>query len=160
MSELCKPIGGVVYCVLYPADAVESALFSVDGCKLKIKTDWSKVIDVEVVNGASLYEEECVIDNGVFKVEHRLSLVVHRRFADALLDPEFLKRASVEGVIAFLYTADGRTLLVGYSQRFADEQPLLLEKVLSSSQHIVEEYPTVTLQFASHDTDFSVKMDN
>lgn len=156
MATSYKPVGGVESCTLYPADAVESAIFSVEGCKVELATSSSEVVDVELVDDASLYEEEVVVDCGIVKVAHRLTLVAHRNSAAPWLDADFLNRAASEGVIAIIRLVDGRELIAGYSQRFADEQPLLLNGMVVTSKRRIADTPTATLQLVSFDTDFSM----
>ena len=149
-----KPIGGVESVTLYPADAVKQALFSQEGCEVEFQSG-AYPVEVMLVDDASSYEEIVEPTNGVVKVEHRLTLVARHCDADEWLSEEFLERLSQEGVIATVGLCDGRRVLVGYSQHFAEEQPLLLDKMASFSGRELLDTPTVTLMLVSHDTDLA-----
>lgn len=151
-----KPVGGVESVALYPADAVEQALFSKGGCEVAFRSA-SEVVEVALVDDGSLYEEVVESARGVVKVTHRLSLVSRRCDAEAWLSLSFLERASQEGLIALVRLCDGRQMVVGYSQHFAEEQPLMLERVELSSGKELLTTPTVTLHLVSHDTSLAAE---
>ena len=138
-----KPVGGVESVTLYPANAVESALFSSDGC------------EVDLLDDLSQYEECAECNDGVACVSHRLSIVADRRDASDWLTIEFLEQVLYEGLVAVVSLCDGRRLLVGYSAQFTTEQPLRLESLTSSSGSRLHDTPTVTLRLVSYDTEFS-----
>ena len=140
---------------LYPTDAVETALFSSEGCEVRLA---NSPIEVLLVDDSSRYEEEATCREGVALVTHRLLLVADRCSAQPWLDEEFLERAAEEGVVAVVKLCDGRTLLVGYSARFGNEQPLRLDSLISSSGDGVHDTPRVTLQLRSYDTEFSTEL--
>lgn len=152
MRSMHKPIGGVESVALYPADAVDVALFSSCGCEVSF---FDTPIEVELLDDSSVYEEKTESRCGVIKVTHRLTLVADRDEAEGWLSNEFLERASLEGVVATVKLCDGRRLLVGYSANFRDEQPLRLESVVCSSGSSLHDRPTTTLLLVSQDTEFS-----
>lgn len=147
-----KPIGGVESATLYPADAVEMALFSSNGCEVALQ---GEAIAVELLDDASYYQEVAENHQGAKRVSHTLHLVADRIKGQRWLEEEFLERCAVEGVIAAIKLCDGRHLLAGYSATFASEQPLRLESATSTSGTSPHDIPTVTLRLVSHDTAFS-----
>ena len=152
MKANYKPIGGVERCTLYPADAVQAAIFSSEGCEVQLRGEG---IEVELLEETSRYEEESKGVDGIVKVSHLLNLVADRKEAEVWLDNDFLEHLVIEGTIAIVTLEDGRRLLVGYSSHFGDEQPLRLESMISSSGNNLHEQPIVTLRLVSHDTEFS-----
>jgi hypothetical protein len=155
MKTSYKAVGGVEHVALYPADAVEMALFSSEGCEVTL--DCSP-IEVLLVDDSSHYEEEATCREGAALVTHRLHLVADRGAAEQWLEQAFLERAAEEGLVAVVTLCDGRTLLVGYSARFGNEQPLRLDSLTSSSGDGPHDSPRVTLQLRSYDTDFSTEL--
>lgn len=148
-----KPVGGVERATLYPANAVVSALFSSDGCEVELSDEFA--VEIDLLDDLSQYEECAECNDGVACISHRLSIVADRGEATDWLTTEFLERASHEGLIAVVSLCDSRRLLVGYSARFADEQPLRLESLTSSSGSSLRDAPTVMLRLVSYDTEFS-----
>ena len=148
-------VGGVERVALYPTEAVEEALFSSEGCEVTLA---ASPIEVELLDDGSHYEEEATNRDGATLVTHRLHLVADRSSAERWLEQDFLERAAVEGVVAVVTLCDGRTLLVGYSAHFGNEQPLLLDSLTSSSGEGAHDSPRVTLQLHSHDTEFSTEL--
>lgn len=150
-----KAVGGVERVILYPANAVQSVLFSSEGCEVELIDD---PLEVELIDDASHYDEMTESKNGATKITHTLHLVAARNEADVWLENNFVERASIDGVVAVVVLADGRNLLVGYSQQFGDEQPLRLGSLTSSSGSSAHDQPTVTLQLVSCDTEFSLEI--
>ena len=137
---------------LYPAQAVEAALFSSEGCEVELS---GIPIKVALMDDASRYEERSECKNGVASITHLLHLVADRGDADKWLENDFVEQASLEGVVAVISLCNGHRLLAGYSAQFKGEQPLRLESLTSSSGSRLAETPTVTLRLISHDTEFS-----
>lgn len=144
-----KPVGGVEAVVLYPADAVKHALFSQWGCEVEFQGEG---VAVALIDDASLYEEVVKSAKGIVGVTHSLTLVARYKDAGVWLATPFLERLAQEGVIATVALSDGRSIVVGYSQHFGEEQPLMLESVTTSSGRALAETPSVTLRLVSHDT--------
>ena len=144
-----KPVGGVDAVVLYPADAVKHALFSQWGCEVEFQGEG---VAVALIDDASLYEEVVSSAKGIVGVTHSLTLVARYKDAGVWLATPFLERLAQEGVIATVALSDGRSIVVGYSQHFGEEQPLMLESVTTSSGRALSETPSVTLRLVSHDT--------
>lgn len=155
MKPSYKPVGGVERVALYPAHAVEMALFSNEGCEVSLA---GTPIEVELIDDGSFYEETIENKCGVTRISHRLHLCASRECAEAWLDNEFLEQMALDGVVAVASLNDGRTLLVGYSAHFEAEQPLRLESLTSTSGSELHETPVVTLQLHSHDTAFSAEI--
>lgn len=145
-----KPVGGVESVALYPADAVTQALFSQEGCEVEFRAD-AEVVEVELIDDGSCFEEIVSSANGVVGVAHTLTLVARRCSAEEWLAPRFLERTAQDGVIAVVKLCDGRSLIVGYSQHFGDEQPLRLESVCVTSGKELLDTPIVTIRLVSHD---------
>ena len=124
-----KPVGGVEAVVLYPADAVKHALFSQGGCEVEFQGEG---VAVALIDDASLYEEVVSSAKGIVGVTHSLTLVARYKDAGVWLATPFLERLAQEGVIATVALSDGRSIVVGYSQHFGEEQPLTLESVTTS----------------------------
>lgn len=152
MTTNYKPIGGVESCALYPTDAVQTAIFSSEGCEVQLQ---GLPIEVALLEENSRYEEESKGECGVMKVSHLLHLVADREDAALWLDTDFLERLSVEGAVAVIKLEDGRRLLAGYSSHLSNEQPLRLECLISTSGTTLHDKPTVTLRLVSYDTEFS-----
>ena len=152
MTSNYKAIGGVERAALYPADAVATALFSSEGCEVELS---GEPIEVELLEDMSSFEESSDSRSGVTKISHQLNLVADRREAEVWFDEGFVERCSVEGVVAVISLCDGRQLLVGYSARFGDEQPLHLSSLTFASGSCLHDKPTATLRLVSHDTEFS-----
>lgn len=146
-----KPVGGVDAVVLYPADAVKHALFSQGGCEVEFWEDVQGVA-VNLIEDASLYEEVAKSVNGIVGVTHNLTLVARYKDAGEWLATPFLDRLAQEGAIATVALSDGRRIVVGYSQHFGEEQPLMLASVTTSSGKALLDTPSVTLRLVSHDT--------
>lgn len=147
-----KPVGGVESVSLYPADAVQAALFSRDGCEVELA---GSPIKVPLLEDASKYEESSKVHKGVSSVSHLLHIVAERNNAEEWLNPDFIEQATLVGFVAIISLCDGRQLLAGYSARFCDEYPLRLENIISTSGTDLCEVPTVTLRLVSYDTEFS-----
>lgn len=152
MTASYKPVGGVESCTLYPADAVQTAIFSSEGCEVQLRGEG---VEVALLENSSRYEEETKGNDGVVKVAHRLHLVADRMEAEVWLDHDFLERLAVEGSVAVVALEDGRRLLVGYSPHFGNEQPLRLECLISTSGSTLHDHPIVTLRLVSHDIEFA-----
>lgn len=152
MTANYKPVGGVESCTLYPADAVQRAIFSSEGCEVQLQ---GSCIEVELLEDSSRYEEEAKGGDGAMRVSHLLHLVADRDVAVEWLDTDFLERLSIEGAVAVIVLEDGRRLLAGYSSHLGNEQPLHLECLISSSGTTLHDKPTVTLRLVSYDTEFS-----
>ncbi|MBR2031874.1 MAG: hypothetical protein IKA04_06630 [Alistipes sp.] len=152
MTSNYKAVGGVERAALYPADAVATALFSSEGCEVELS---GEPIEVELLEDMSSFEECSDSRSGVTKISHQLNLVADRREAGAWFDEAFVERCSIEGVVAVVSLCDGRRLLVGYSARFGDEQPLHLSSLTFASGSCLHDKPTATLRLVSHDTEFS-----
>ena len=155
MASNYKPVGGVESCALYPAEAVQTALFSSEGCQATLS---GMPVAVMLLDDASHYEEVVESCDGITKISHRLSLVADRGDAAPWLDVDFLERASIEGLVAVVGLANGCSVLVGYSLRFGNEQPLRLQSMTSASGSKLHDTPTVTLLLTSCDTEFSCEM--
>lgn len=152
MVATYKPVGGVESVALYPADAVITALFSSEGCEVELS---GTPVEVHLLEDASQYEESSELKHGAIIVSHKLHLVADKDNAAVWLSDDFIERASFEGFIAVVSLCDGRRILVGYSSHLGSEQPLRLEKIISTSGKSLSESPSVTLQLISHDTEFS-----
>ena len=152
MTSNYKAVGGVERAALYPADAVATALFSSEGCEVELS---GEPIEVELLEDMSSFEECSDSRSGVTKISHQLNLVADRREAGAWFDEAFVERCSIEGVVAVVSLCDGRRLLVGYSARFGDEQPLRLSSLTFASGSCLHDKPTATLRLVSYDTEFS-----
>lgn len=152
MTSSYKAVGGVEGVALYPADAVVTALFSSEGCEVELS---GTPMEVELLEDKSNYEEVSESRSGAIKISHQLTLVADRREAGAWFDEAFVERCSIEGVVAVVSLCDGRRLLVGYSARFGDEQPLRLSSLTFASGSCLHDKPTATLQLVSYDTEFS-----
>lgn len=150
-----KPIGGVASARLYPASAVESVLFSEGKSRVVFSAE---AVEVELLDDASLYEEQLRSKCGTPLVEHRLKLVAERNRALRWLDGAWQESLATEGAIAVVELNDGRTLLVGYSDEFGDEQPLRLASLVSSSGEALLDTPRLTLELVSHDTRLSCEI--
>ena len=155
MASNYKPVGGVESCALYPAEAVQTALFSSEGCQATLS---GMPVAVMLLDDASHYEEVVESCDGITKISHRLSLVADRGDAAPWLDVDFLERASIEGLVAVVGLANGCSVLVGYSLHFGSEQPLRLQSMTSTSGSKLHDTPTVTLFLTSCDTEFSYEM--
>lgn len=152
MKSNYKPVGGVESCTLYPADAVETAIFSSRGCEMQL---CGEGVEVPLLEDSSRYEEESRSRDGVVKVSHLLHLVADRKEAEEWLDNNLLERLAIEGAVAVVTLEDGRRLLAGYSPHLGNEQPLRLESLISTSGSNLHDRPTVTLRLVSHDIEFS-----
>ena len=152
MSTYYKAVGGVESVALYPADAVVVALFSTEGCEVRLE---GKPIEVELLDNGSYYEEHSKTEGGATKISHKLHLKADRKSAEAWLKPQFAERASIEGVVAVVRLCDGRELLVGYSAIFGSEQPLRLESLTSTSGSSPRDIPSVELHLVANDGEFS-----
>lgn len=157
MNSAYKPVGGIESVTLYPADAVEQAIFSSLGCEVELSGD---AICVPLLDDGSLYEERTECNGGIHRVSHTLQIVANRDNANEWLSLDFLERASIEGVIAVISLYDGRCLLAGYSAHFGSEQPMRLESLISSSGDSPRDTPTATLRLIAQDTEFSPEILN
>ena len=147
-----KPVGGVESAALYPADAVATALFSSEGCNIKLS---GEPIEIPLMEEKSRYEETLSVEHGKSYVAHQLHLVADRNDAGEWLENRFWEQSSFDGLIAVVSLCDGRRLLVGYSAQLGNEHPLQLEALSSTSGNTLHETPSVTLQLISYDTEFS-----
>ena len=150
-----KPVGGVRSVRLYPANTVESVIFSVGECQVVLSTEG---VGVELLDDASLYEEQLCNKGGAPLVEHNLTLVAERNRGSEWLDGAWQERMTTEGVVAVVELNDGRVLLVGYSEEFGDEQPLHLASLVSSSGQALLDTPRLTLKLISYDTRMSCEI--
>jgi hypothetical protein len=147
-----KSIGGVESVALYPADAVAKALFSSEGCEVELS---GTPIEVALIDDASHYEESSRLECGTTTVSHLLHLVAEMNDGEKWRDEQFLESAFFEGFVAVVTLCSGIRLLVGYSAKFTNEQPLRLDSITSASGSTPLETPSVTLRLMSRDTDFS-----
>lgn len=150
-----KPVGGVVGVRLYPANAVESAVFEDGQCEVVFSEEG---VEVELIDDASVYEERVENEQGVLLVEHRLTLVAERNRGQLWLSGVWQDRVATEGVVAVVELCDGRVLLVGYSPLFGAEQTLHLDSLLVSSGKRLLDTPSITLTLVSYDTGLSCEI--
>lgn len=149
-----KPVGGVRSVVLTATDNVAEALFATGGtlCTSLNFADEEALMECELLEESSCFEEELTSESGVVAVAHRLTLVAERNAADGWLAPEFRAESLEGGLCAVVTLNDGRTLLVGYSERFGAKQPLRVVSIRSSSGTRRTDPPTVTLTLENFDT--------
>lgn len=134
-----KPIGGIKSCVLYAAGAVEN-----------------QPVTVELMDDRSTYNQMLSSNKGVCTVTHTLRLVAYKDSAVAWLESHFIRRASIQGVVAELTLNDGGSVKVGYSEALLYQQPLRLSKVEIESGSSAEHIPTVVLTLCSQDTSLNI----
>lgn len=134
-----KPIGGIKSCALYAASAVVS-----------------QPITVELMDDRSTYNQMLCSEKGVCTVNHTLRLVAYKDSATAWLESQFIRRASLQGVVAELVLNDGSSVKVGYSEALHYQQPLRLTKVEIESGSSAEHIPTVVLTLCSQDTSLNI----
>ena len=151
-SSNYKPVGGVESCALYPTNSVVTAIFSSEGCTIKLE---GTPIEVPLLDDASRYDESSVSKQGATSILHSLHLVADRGYAKEWLEESFMEQAAFEGFVAIVTLNDGRRLLVGYSAHLEAEQPMRLEKIASTSGNALRDTPSVTLDLIAYDADFS-----
>lgn len=145
-----KPIGGVVFVKLYPADAVTSAEFSDEGVRLEVE-EGCNCVEVELVDDRSSLEDSVESRSGVLLVKHQLELIALRNSAAAWLEREFLEMCATVGVVAVVEMTCGRKVVVGVSESFLTEQPLRLDSLTSLSGRSPLDAPLVHLRLVSQD---------
>ena len=148
-----KPIGGIAQCALYPTDAVHVSSIETDGCKVRFTKAPYKAI---LFDDSSSLCEQMIMEQGAIRVTHTLKLVSDRNMAGVWLEREFAMQATDQGVIAVVTLSDGRSLLVGYSQRLGKELPMRLHSLISDSAVKLNQTPTLTLTLQSEDTAFAM----
>ena len=149
-----KPVGGVRSVVLTATDNVAEALFAAGGtlCTSLNFVDEGALMECELLEEESCFEEELSSDSGAVAVKHRLSLVAERNEVDVWLAPEFRTESLNCGLCAVVELNDGRRLLVGYSERFGAKQPLRVVSIKSSSGTRRTDPPKVSLTLENFDT--------
>lgn len=152
MQPRYKPVGGVESVALYPADAVQTILFSSSGCEVVFD---GTPVEVELLDDHSVFEERLETSKGATKVLHKLTLVADRGVAEAWLADEFIDEGSYNGLVAVVKLCDGRQLLCGYSHALSAEQPLFIESITTHSGSSLHDTPSVALHLVSQDTEFS-----
>lgn len=152
-TEYLKPKGGVARVALHTADAVGRLVVEEEGCRVSFA---DTPLEVPLVEQASHFEETVTADGGSIAVCHRLTMVAERNLASEWLDPDFLRRAALQGVVAEVELCDSRCLLVGYSLRLAEEQPLRLQSMDSSSGVRPNDLPLITLTLSATDAEMAM----
>lgn len=139
---------------LCTTDNVAMAVFGADAITDTILefVDSNEVMECSLLEDCSSFEEEFSFDQGVVAVRHTLTLVANRDLAAAWLEAEFCDELRLRGLCAVVTLNDGRQLLVGYSQRFGGQQPLMVKGVKVWSGESLADIPTVTLTLESYDT--------
>ena len=150
-------MGGVRSVVLTATDNVAEALFAAGGtlCTSLNFFDEGALIECELLEESSCFEEELSSESGVVAVGHRLTLVAGRNNVDGWLASEYGVENLNRGMCGVVTLNDGRKLLVGYSERFESQQPLRITTIKSSSGVRRTDPPTVTLILENFDTSFA-----
>lgn len=152
MNIYYKPVGGVARVVLYrPTDDMETA-FGADCCTAVFNCEG---IDVTLLDDRSSFEECAAPQAGAVSVVHTLTLVASRNEAAQWLAPDFIMRATHEGLVADITLNDGRRLLCGCSEALGSEQPLRLVSLRSDSCCRLSQTPALVLTLRSEDTAFA-----
>lgn len=107
----------------------------------------------ELIDDRSSYVETLTAERGLLRVEHRLTLVFDKHQADEWFDRDWIGRCATDGVIASITTAAGEQLRIGYSDRFAGEQALRLERFTFESGEKPVDRPVAILVLVCEDTD-------
>lgn len=149
-----KPVGGVRSVVLTATDNVAEALFAASGtlCTSLNFVDEGALMECELLEESSCFEEKLSSESGVVSVAHNLVLVAERNVAEEWLAPEFRTESLKRGLCAVVTLNNGCRLLVGYSERFGAQQPLRVVSIKSSSGTRRTDPPTVTLTLENFDT--------
>lgn len=149
-----KPVGGVRSVNLCAADNIAVAGF-VDNatvCNQLEFVDDNAVMECMLLEDCSSFEERFSFDDGVVAVQHTLTLTADRNLAEAWLEPEFRNESVAKGLCAIATLNDGRTMLVGYSERFGASQPLRISEIAVLSGCKLSDVPKITMILDSFDT--------
>lgn len=152
MKTYYKPVGGVARVVLCrPSDDMEIA-FDEEGCTAVFNCEG---VGVTLLDDRSSFEECASPQAGAVSVVHTLTLVASRNAAAPWLAPDFIMRATHEGLVADITLNDGRRLLCGCSEALGSEQPLRLVSLRSDSCCRLSQTPALELTLRSEDTAFA-----
>ncbi len=147
------PVGGVERAVLHPATSVVGFSFRRGACSCTFADDG---FEVPLCDDRSLFEERLEAASPPASVRHTLTLVAERTLASLWSTATFCGQALLEGFVAEVYLADGRTLIVGLSEALGAEQPLRLASLTHSSGLRRSQTPTLTLTLTSEDVEFAL----
>lgn len=155
-----KPAGGVAAVQLASAANLREYDFSDGGarCTRLFFADNGAVMQCQLLEERSSFDESLTTEGGAAAVVHRLSLVADRNMAAAWLTPDFVSELICCGGVAMVLLADGRRFVVGISRKFGAEQPLRLKSLKTASGRRAVDEPTVELVLESADTAFAATL--
>lgn len=105
----------------------------------------------EFKEGKACFAEELSVSAGVTRVWHEVTFTLERPESASAKAVMELAGTSADGIIAVVTTNSNVSFLVGYSARFAAEQPLRLTKALMTSGNRPAEDITETITLVSQD---------
>ena len=146
-----KPAGGIAAVAVVPAGAAAV------GSPEEIA---AAAVAVPLVEGRSSYDETVMSDNGIIRVEHRLTIAVPPDYAHEFFGEDIMRQWASAGTAAVVVTEAGERLVVGWSERFGSEQPLRLAGIGASTGTTPHETPAVVLTFRSVDTAPATRIQN
>ena len=152
-----KPAGGVRSVILTPADNILNVSFDNTGSRWRYcnMVDEQQAMECTLVEDRSSFEEKLTDDEGLLSVRHTLRLVSDRNFAEMWIEKDFAEECRRSGLVAIAMLGDGRNVVVGYSRKFYDEQPLRLKSLSVHSGSKPSDVPTVEMVLESVDTSFA-----
>ena len=102
-----------------------------------------KFANYEFRENEASFSEEVILQNGIVSVKHTVQFSLERPDSNSAVALNELMKISQDGMIAIVATNSGINFLVGYSQDFAAEQPLRIDK---SSLDSGEKYADSSLE--------------
>ena len=141
-STRFKPVGGISSAAVVPSGA------SACGSPAEIA---ARAVELPLVEGLSSYEERVDSRDGIFRVEHRLTIALPAGYARDRFSAAECRRLAAVGTAAVIVTESGERLIAGWSEQFGSEQPLRLTGIAFTTGTSPRDVPAAILTFASID---------
>lgn len=146
-----KPVGGIEGVRLIPAEAVVAVVSDGEGLFRPVIREGAAAVEWPLLEERSFYREETTASEGGPLVRHVLSLAAPEEAA-LRVEAQELLRWAVRGAVACIETSSGQVLLVGWSETFGTERPLLLASASRRTESRAIDRPVFEVVFVCEDT--------
>lgn len=155
-----KPTGGIRNISLYMVGEVE-ALTLEEGCPCGISLcEGASPFQLPLVEQRSHLAELITFKDGPTLCSHTLEAVMHYERAQRWLTKDFIRLLTEQGCIALVEFFNSESRLVGWSPKFAKEQPLRLKQLSIERGSSRSDLPLIKATLSSLDTDPAISFLN
>jgi len=155
MSQPTKFIGGVAEVMITPISNVILSSSDITNEEALFR-DSSLIETIDILEDRSSYSEEEIVKDGISSVKHSLKIVLRREVGLSLRSQ--LDTRYINGVVAILTTHAKERLLVGFTPKFGEEQPL---RVIGSGFETglsPKDYPLFSVTLQCEDTSYATNI--